>query len=185
MTGFADKPTIDGERVTLRPLVASDAADMVADLDDVEARRLTGTHRTFTAAEIERWAQTRSYAADRIDLAIVERTTGRWLGEVVVNDWDPHNRSCGFRIALTRAARDQGYGTEATRLLVDYVFGVIDDPLVNRVELEVFAFNPRAIRVYERIGFRREGVRRQALRWDDAYVDAVVMSIVRSDLAPD
>jgi RimJ/RimL family protein N-acetyltransferase len=185
VTNFADKPTIDGQRIILRPLVASDAADLLADLDDVEARRLTGTHRTFTSAETAQWARTRSDTDDRIDLVIVERTTGQWLGEVVVNDWDPANRSCGFRIALTRSARDQGYGTEATRLLIDYVFEVIDDPPVNRVELEVFAFNPRAIRVYERIGFRREGVRRQALRWDDAYVDAVVMSIVRSDLLPD
>ena len=98
MTRFADKPTIDGERIILRPLGPEDAADLLADLDDVEARRLTGTHRAFTPTEIERWAQTRADADDRIDLAIVERTTGQWLGEVVVNDWDPDNRSCGFRI---------------------------------------------------------------------------------------
>jgi RimJ/RimL family protein N-acetyltransferase len=185
MTNFVDKPTIHGERIVLRPLVAEDAADLLADLDDVEGRRLTGTHRDFSPTEIERWAATRSDQDDRIDLAIVEREAGRWLGEVVVNDWDPDDRCCGFRIALSRSARNLGYGTEATRLMVEYVFDVIDDPPVNRIELEVFAFNPRAIHVYERVGFRREGVRRQALRWDGAYVDAVGMSIVRSDLSTD
>jgi RimJ/RimL family protein N-acetyltransferase len=181
VTSFVDKPTIVGPRVVLRPLDAGDADAMLADLTDVDALRLTGTHRTFTRDEIERWVATRPGTDDRLDLAIIDRTTGGWLGEVVVNDWDPDNRSCGFRIALTRTARDRGYGTEATRLVVDHVFETIDDPPVNRIELEVYAFNPRAIHVYERIGFQREGVRRQALRWNGEYVDAIVMSILRSD----
>jgi RimJ/RimL family protein N-acetyltransferase len=185
MADFSDKPTIRGERVVLRPLVAADATSLLADVDDADGRRLTGTHRAFEPFEIERWAATRPDADDRIDLAITDRSTGDWLGEIVVNDWDPANRSCGFRIAVSRTARDRGVGTEATRLLVDYVFGEIDDPPVNRIELEVFAFNPRALHVYETIGFRREGVRREALRWDDSYVDAIVMSIVRSDLTSD
>jgi RimJ/RimL family protein N-acetyltransferase len=181
VTNFADKPVIEGDRIRLRPIVVDDAADMLADIADGEARRLTGTHATFTPEDIRRWASTRADTVDRIDLAIVDIETGRWLGEVVVNDWDPDNRSCGFRIAVTADARAKGYGTEATRLIVDHVFDEIDDPPVNRVELEVYAFNPRAITVYERVGFRREGVLRQALRWDGEYVDAIMMSIVRSD----
>jgi RimJ/RimL family protein N-acetyltransferase len=181
VTSFADKPWITGERVVLRPMTAEDAVAMLADLEDEEARRLTGTHADFTSDQVERWTATRADADDRIDLAVVDRETGQWLGEVVVNDWDPDNRSCGFRIALGAAARDRGIGTEATRLIVDHVFDVIDDPPVNRIELEVYAFNPRAIAVYERVGFRREGIRREALRWDGQFVDAILMSIIRSD----
>jgi RimJ/RimL family protein N-acetyltransferase len=154
---------------------------MLVDLQDQEAMRLTGTHATFTADDVERWAASRADTVDRIDLAVVDRETGQWLGEVVAHEWDPDNRTCGFRIALSAGARDRGIGTEATRLIVDYVFDEIDDPPVNRIELEVYAFNPRAIAVYERVGFRREGVRRQALRWDDEFVDAILMSLVRSD----
>lgn len=181
MTDFTHKPTITGARVLLRPIVADDAASMLADLVDDEGRRLTGTHGTFTPDHVHRWAASRADTDDRIDLAVVDRATGRWLGEVVVMDWNPDNRSCGFRIALTARSRNRGFGTEATRLIVDYVFDEIDDPPVNRIDLEVYAFNPRAISVYERVGFRREGVLRQALRWDGEYVDAILMSIVRSD----
>lgn len=181
MADFTHKPTIIGERILLRPIVAGDAAAMMADVVDDEARRLTGTHATFTPEQIHRWTASRADTDDRIDLAVVERTTGRWLGEVVVMDWNPGNRSCGFRIALTADSRNQGVGTEATRLIVDYVFDEIDDPPVNRIELEVYAFNPRAISVYERVGFVREGVLRQALHWNGDYVDAILMSIVRSD----
>jgi RimJ/RimL family protein N-acetyltransferase len=183
MTSFADKPSIVGHLVELRPIVDADAEHMWADLHDDEAMRLTGTHAVFTREQIATWCATRAEQHDRLDLAVVERATGAWAGEVVVNDWDASNRSCGFRIALGPAARGRGLGTEATRLVVDHVFDVIDDPPVHRLSLEVYTFNARAIAVYERVGFRREGLLRDALRWDGRHHDAIVMSIVRTDRA--
>ena len=181
MVTFADKPTIVGDRVILRPMVAGDADDLWADLQDREGIRMTGTHATFARDQIDSWCATRAAQVDRLDLAVIDRERQGWAGEVVVNDWDADNRSCGFRIALGPAARGRGLGREATQLIVDHVFEAIDDPPVNRLSLEVYTFNERALAVYERVGFRREGVLRQALRWDGAFHDAVVMSIVRSD----
>jgi RimJ/RimL family protein N-acetyltransferase len=178
VTTFADKPTIDGERVTLRPLVAADADDLWRDFHDAEANRLTGTHASFTRDQIDRWCASRADQDDRLDLAVIDRSTGDWAGEVVINEWDPDNRSCSFRIALGPNARNRGLGTEATRLIAEYVF---DELPVNRLELEVHVFNHRALAVYERAGFVREGVKREALRWDGEYVDTVVMSILRRD----
>lgn len=178
MSPFAYKPTITGDHVVLRPLVAADAEHMWHDLQDSEANRLTGTHGEFDRTQINKWCATRADDHDRLDLAVINKATGAWAGEVVINEWDCDNQTCSFRIALAAGSRDQGLGTEATRLVVDYVFS---QPEVNRVELEVFSFNPRAIAVYERLGFVREGVRRQALRWDDEFVDAIMMSIVRTD----
>ncbi len=183
MTTFSDKPIIRGERVVLRPLVAGDAAAMWLDAHDEEANRLTGTHAEFTRPQIEHWCASRAEQPDRLDLAVTDLVTGEWLGEVVINEWDPDNRSCGFRIALTAAARGRGLGTEATRLLVDHVFTAIDDPPVHRISLEVYAINPRAIAAYERVGFVREGVLRDALRWDGEYHDAIVMSLLHRDRA--
>jgi RimJ/RimL family protein N-acetyltransferase len=181
MATFADKPTLRGDRVVLRPIVAADADAMWADLDDVEGMRLTGTHATFTRDAIDRWAASRAAADDRLDLAATDPRTAEWLGEVVINDWDPDNRSCSFRIALSAHARNRGVGTEATRLLTDFVFDEVDDPPVHRIELAVFAFNPRAIAVYERVGFVREGVARDALLWDGEFVDSIQMAILRTD----
>jgi hypothetical protein len=94
--------------------VSEDAADMLADIADGEALRLTGTHATFTPDDIRRWTSTRADTVDRIDLAVVDIETGRWLGEVVVNDGDPDNRSCGFRIALTADSRGRVTGPRAS-----------------------------------------------------------------------
>ncbi len=181
MTSFADKPTLVGQRVLLRPLVAADADHLWHDLHDPEANRLTGTHATFTRERIDEWCATRVHQADRLDLAVVDRATGDWAGEVAINEVDADNRSCSFRIALSPSWRDKGFGTEATRLLVDHVFDTIDEPTIHRIGLEVFDFNPRARAVYERVGFRQEGVLRDALWWDGDFHDTIVMSILRTD----
>lgn len=177
-TAFVHKPTLTGAKVMLRPIVASDAESMWHDLQDEEANRLTGTHGDFSRDQIDSWCASRADQDDRLDLAVIDLASGRWAGEVVINDWDPDNLSCSFRIALSADARDRGLGTEATTLIVDYVF---EELPVNRLTLEVFAFNPRAVAVYERVGFVREGVARQALRWHGTFVDAISMSILRAD----
>lgn len=178
MSVMKDTPTIISDRLVLRPIVATDAEDMWQDINDPEAIRLTGTHTSFTFEQIERYAASRVEQDDWWDLAVTKRDGGRYLGEVVLMDWDEDNRSCGFRIALSGHARDRGVGTEATRMLLDHAFANLP---VHRVSLEVFSFNERAAAVYEKVGFRREGVLCDALWWDDQPYDAIVMSVLRSD----
>jgi RimJ/RimL family protein N-acetyltransferase len=177
---FADKPTLTGKRVILRPVLAEDAAAMFASMDDAEGMRLTGTHATFTFTQLEQWTASRQDTDDRLDLSIIDRETGEWAGELAINDWDPDNHSCNFRIAIGPAGRNRGLGSEAIRLIVDYVFEHLP---INRIGLDVFDFNPRAIHVYERAGFTREGVLRAALYWDSEYHDSILMSILRDEWA--
>ena len=173
---FAAKPTLAGTLVTLRPARGSDATHLAS--VDAETYRLTGTHREFGLAELERWYATRGEQTDRIDWAIVENATAAWAGEVVLNELDAENRSCSFRILLQGPAfYGRGLGTEATRLAVDHAFAVG----LHRVELEVYAFNRRAQRVYEKAGFRHEGTKRDALCWDGSWVDAQLMARLATD----
>uniref|UniRef100_UPI0028126253 GNAT family N-acetyltransferase n=1 Tax=Arthrobacter sp. TaxID=1667 RepID=UPI0028126253 len=72
----------------------------------------------------------------------------------------------------------RGYGTEATRAVVAHAFDVMG---VHRISLEVYAFNPRAQRVYEKCGFRVEGRLRDALLWNGEWIDAVVMGMLSTD----
>jgi RimJ/RimL family protein N-acetyltransferase len=174
---FAGKPTITGERVLLRPVDPADAAGLAA-IDD-EALRLTGTQRTASLDELRHWYATRAGHTDRLDLSIVDRASGRWAGEVVLNELDTANRSCGFRILLgTAEFRGRGLGTEASRLALAHAFEQVG---VHRVELQVYAFNPRARHVYGKLGFSHEGTRREALCWDGQWIDSHVMAILAGE----
>ncbi|GLW48888.1 acetyltransferase [Streptomyces sp. NBRC 14336] len=174
---FRIKPTLTGERVLLRPVTADDVAALMPVFLDPEVSRLTGSHDDggLDEGRLRAWYGSRGEQDDRLDLAVVERATGNVVGEVVLNGWDPANESCGFRIALAPGAYGGGLGTEATRLVVGYGFEKLG---LHRIALEVYAFNPRARRAYEKVGFVAEGVLRDALLWEGERVDATVMSIL-------
>jgi RimJ/RimL family protein N-acetyltransferase len=179
---FADPPTLEGERVPLRPVTAADAPGLVELLEDPEVRRLTGTHGPVRPGVLERttdWYVSSSAKDDRLDLAVVERATAGYVGEVVLQDLDADNGSCSLRIALVGArACGRGLGTDALRLVLGHAFDTVG---LHRVGLEVHDVNPRARRVYEKVGFVHEGVRRQALHWEGAWIDTHIMSMLAGE----
>ncbi|SCF16095.1 Protein N-acetyltransferase, RimJ/RimL family [Micromonospora coriariae] len=173
---FGEKPTLTGDLVVLRPVCVADASALAAAALDPDVDRLTGTHSRFSLEALERWYSSRAEHDDRLDLAIVERATGETVGEVVLTELDVHNSSCSFRIALFgRRFFGRGLGTEASRMILGHAFETVG---VHRIELEVYAFNPRARRVYEKIGFVHEGTKRDALCWDGEWIDAHTMALL-------
>jgi RimJ/RimL family protein N-acetyltransferase len=178
---FADKPTFNGELVVLRPTTAAYTADVMASLADDETMRLTGTHRRFTTEHVRRFLAAQADRDDRLDLVVIERATNTYAGEVVLNELDTDNLSCNFRIALTEGrGTNRGLGTEATKLVLGHAFDTVG---LHRVELDVYAFNARAIHVYTKVGFVHEGTKRHALRWQGDWIDSHVMSILAQDWA--
>jgi RimJ/RimL family protein N-acetyltransferase len=174
-----EKPILKGKNIVLRPITVDDAPQMFSALSDEESMRLTGTQQTYTLEQVEKFCRSISESDDRADYAITVNDDPTYIGEVVLNQIDWKNRSASFRIALAANQNfDKGYGTEATKLIVAYGFETLK---LHRIELEVYDFNPRALRVYEKVGFVREGVRRDVLLWEGKYQSAIVMSILADD----
>lgn len=177
VTGRWAKPTIVGEKVTLRPILASDVAAMWEAVNDPEGNELTATTATFTREQIEEWCATRADQDERLDLAIVENATGEYAGEVVLNEYDAATDSANFRIGLRGPAwYGRGLGSEATRLIVEH--GLREVGLA-QITLGVLARNPRARRAYRHAGFHETG------RWTEDGEEWVGMAIRRLRLAPD
>ncbi|MFF6995152.1 GNAT family N-acetyltransferase [Streptomyces sp. NPDC008313] len=178
---FSVKPVLLGEKVLLRPFTEEDVPVMARILDDPEVGRLTGSPPgLFDTDRLRAWYGTRNDQKDRLDLGIVDRAGGGLVGEAVLNEWDPHNRNCMFRILIGPGGRGRGLGTEATRLIVGHAF---EQLALHRVSLYVYAFNPRARRAYEKAGFVAEGVERQALWHEGEWIDAVRMSVLAPEWA--
>ncbi|MYT30150.1 MULTISPECIES: GNAT family protein [unclassified Streptomyces] len=175
-TALAEKPVLEGDRIRLVPLSERHADAFHATFQDPETRRLTGTHHDWTRAEIGAWVAQCAERTDRLDLAIEDRETGAYLGELALSSIDRDNAHGSFRIALVPAATGRGLGPEAIRLLLGHAFDRVG---LHRVQLEVYSYNERARRAYEACGFALEGRMREALYWDGAWHDVLLMAALR------
>jgi RimJ/RimL family protein N-acetyltransferase len=179
---FATKPTLHGRLVTLRPFRPDDVEVMAQVLSDPEVRRLTGSVESTAEAEraepvderLRDWYGSRNDQPDRLDLAIDDAATGRLVGEVVLNEVDVDALTCNLRVLVGPEGRDRGLGTEAVSMATAYGIEVLG---LRRITLEVFEFNPRGRRVYEKVGYSVTGVRPGALVFDGVAVGAVDMAV--------
>ena len=105
---------LEGELVRLRPIRAEDADAMWESVTDPEGRRLTGTTREFTRAEIDEWCATVAGEVGRVDLAVTAGGSDEYLGEIVLSSIDRVARSAELRLAMRPGYRGRGYGTEAS-----------------------------------------------------------------------
>ncbi len=173
------------DRLRLRAHVASDAADHVRWRNDAEVAfwATAGDIRFWpvAAAAVDRWFVDKLPQMDpRTDgVFAIDLLEGRHIGMVDYRDVDPVARSA--TVGITIGERDlwgQGYGSEALRLLVGYLFDHLN---LHRVQLDTWSGNQRAMRSFARIGFREEGRLRDAVWGPGRYFDSVVMGVLRSE----
>ncbi|QYR23464.1 GNAT family N-acetyltransferase [Paenibacillus sp. sptzw28] len=173
------KPTIVGEKIILRPFkVIEDFPHLEQCLMDPEVLKLTGSSSDYNREEVVNWYNTRNEQTDRLDLAIVDKFQDILVGEVVINLYDEKSQSMNFRILIGPNGRNRGIGTEATQLIVEYVFKNTD---LNKLTLSVFAFNPRAKKVYEKVGFVIDNVDKNELEFEGEWIDSINMKLTREN----
>ncbi|HEV2108249.1 MAG TPA: GNAT family N-acetyltransferase [Thermomicrobiales bacterium] len=171
-----------GERVVLRRHVAENRSAFQRWYADAEiARLLRHDLEPLTAA------QSRSYfdslilplSARGMCWAIHEANGDRLVGSSALTDVIRTTGSALFRILIgERACWGQGYGTEATRLVVAEAFSTLD---LKQVRLEVFRHNERALASYRRVGFREVGEHTEFVPRRNIRISVVEMALERGD----
>ena len=116
---------------------------------------------------IQHWFSIRALADDKL------------LGDIdlFVANWTGRDAFVGLGIG-EREFWGKGYGTDVMRVILRYAFTEVN---LNRVTLNVFEYNPRAIRSYEKAGFRHEGRVRQFLNKEGRRWDMLFMGILREE----
>ena len=102
------------------------------------------------------------------------------VGLVGISGARPKDRCAELGIALGREYIGRGYGTDATRIIVDYGFREMG---LHRIQLSVAPFNLAGIRAYEKAGFVEEGRYRESVLHDGRWYDEVLMSILDHEWA--
>jgi diamine N-acetyltransferase len=179
---------IYGERIRLRAVEKPDLPHFVEWLNDPEVYDGLLIHNPLSLTEEEGWyermlmrpAQQHVMAIDvKQGLADQGEPVWRMIGSLAFDDIDWRNRAAELGIMIgDKSFWNQGYGTEAVRLLVDHGFNTLK---LHRIFLHVFETNPRAIRAYKKAGFIEEGRERQAEFRGGRYIDVLRMSILRED----
>jgi RimJ/RimL family protein N-acetyltransferase len=105
----------------------------------------------------------------------------KYIGGCGINDFDWKNSVATVGIFIgAEKYRNKGYGTEAMGILLDFIFNQVN---VNKVMLEVFSFNKRAISSYKKNGFVEEGRLRENVFRNGEYHDEVLMGLLRREYA--
>ena len=165
-------------RITLRPIDSGDTADILRwrNCDAVMQQFLIRT--PLDAATHERWLKEK-VATGQVRQFILLDETGRGIGSVYLRDIDMAARKAEMGIFIGEdAARGKGYGVEAVEAIVEYGFQALG---LHRIYLRVLETNEKAIRVYERAGFRVEGVARDDVRIGSAYQSVVWMARLKEE----
>lgn len=169
--------------IKLRPFSPADFPRLIRAIDSPRLLVQWGGPSQFTfPLSVEQLADYRatavgSHAHARIYTACDAQ--GEALGHIELGFIDMQNASASVsRVLVFPAARGRGACTPMIGRVLEIGFGEMG---LRRIELRVYAFNTPAIRCYERAGFVREGMLRQAQRVGHEVWDLVVMGILREE----
>jgi len=176
-----------GERIALGPL-REDLISLYHQWDnDFATLRTLEIPRPENLNETRAWYDAVKARSDReVFFTVYERLSFRPIGHATLFNIDYRNRTAEFGLLIGEpAARGQGFGTETTRLMLDYAFTALG---VHSVLLGVWEFNHAGQRAYAKAGFHECGRRRQSKfmggkMWDTIYMDCLATEFVSPVLA--
>ena len=171
----------DGERIYLRPLETGDEPLLREWLNDPRNWRTLARARPLNELREREYIEKLYTSNEDVALGIVVKDLDRLIGSVGLRGITMPDRSACFGILIGDVdCQSLGYGTEATELMLRLGFEEFN---LNRIELDVLADNPRAIRAYEKAGFVAEGRSREAIFRGGRFVDLLRYAVLRWEWA--
>lgn len=172
---------ITGEKTIIKGVTKDCVAQIYGWVNQEELRDLTGTAYPISEYEHEEWIRRITTSADKKLFLICDKESEEVIGTIGLKNFDQLNRnvdlfiSIGSRQHVSTKNHSGGYGTDAVATLVKYCFEHLN---LHKVSVRVFASNVRAIRCYEKVGFKREGVLAEHHFANGKYEDVIVMGMV-------
>ncbi len=183
-----DQPIINivGDVIALGPFRRDLVPLLQRWMNDFGARRNLGGVAPQTLEQEMAWYERAATDENQVSFMIYEHANWRPIGTTGLMEINYRNGRADFGILIGEAdARGKGYGTEATRLTLDYAFTGLG---LHNVALTVGEWNIAGQRAYEKAGFREYGRRRQCWmmggrRWDEIAMDCIATDFTSPVLA--
>ncbi len=173
---------ITGEHVVLRGLELSDTDEILKYFNDVELRRFLGHLIPVSRDEEEQWIrntwENRQKGTEYV-FGIELKENQLLIGTCSLFSVQRINRSAELGIAIwNKKCWSKGHGTEAINLLLGYGFNFLN---LHSVFLIVNEDNLRAIKAYEKVGFKQSARHRESLFQDGKFKDTLLMDILEDE----
>ncbi len=169
-----------GKKVILGPLLKKNLEKYVHWLNDMEVSHyLTIAPINLTMENESEWYEKVVSDRSKIVFSIYDRKKEILIGNVSLENINHLDRSAELGIFIGyKKYWGRGYGSEAIELILDFGFNVLN---LNSIFLKVYSYNKRAIKSYEKIGFKHAGILRQAKIFCGKKYDVVIMDILASE----
>lgn len=175
-----DPPVLESDRVRLRPLQATDAADVFALYSDPAVCRYWSFAPWTALAQAEAWL------AERIPMrppavygwALTEPGMDRFIGTTALFSLSGPNQRAELGYSLLPAHQGRGLAREAVRLAIGHGFGPLG---LERIEADVDPRNEASWRLLEHFGFQREGLLRNRWRVGGEFADSWIYGLLKAD----
>jgi aminoglycoside 6'-N-acetyltransferase len=166
-------PTLRGERVTLRPLEERDRQRLIEILQEPEVARWFGTSPPEESAD--------EFISDPEVTGFAVEDEGDVAGAIAYYEEEtPDYRHAGIDLFIATESQNRGLGTDAVRTLARYL---LEERGHHRLIIDPAASNARAIKVYERVGFKPVGLMRKYERGaDGSFHDGLLMDLLAEEL---
>jgi RimJ/RimL family protein N-acetyltransferase len=170
---------LKGEKVVLRPIRMDDAPRFVKWFNDPEVNKFMN-YRGITLAFEKKHIKERQKTKSSSDLHFcIDTIDGVHIGACSLESISKVHKRASFGIIVgEKKYWDQGLGGEAARIILGYGFKKLK---LHRITLDVYSYNPRAIKVYKRLGFKIEGRKREHAFWQGKFYDAFDMGILKRE----
>lgn len=181
MFDFSEFPILTTDRLVLREWIPSDAADMYEFRSDPVAQYYNSEPMRDVAEATALIDELRAgYAAgEQFAWAVTVRPDDRPVGLFTYNYWNRHNRRAEIGYDLARTHWGRGLAYEGVAAMVAFGFRELG---LHRIETETILDNERSVRLLERLGFQREGVRRDySLEADGAYHASTIWGLLEHE----
>ena len=175
-----------GKKVKLRPLEPEDAEILAEHINDWDVRQYLQMYLPLSREAERDWVirQSRNISDKLILLGIeaIDIKEPTLIGTISLEiDWKNRNAELGIAIWVKKYW-SKGYGTDAVKVFLKYAFYELG---LHRVWLRVYEFNQRAIKCYEKAGFKKEGTLRDMLFRDGRWHSVLVMGVLEDEFNPD
>jgi len=171
---------LEGKKVKLRDLCEEDLPRCLVWLRD----RGVTKYLDFDLINIglvqeTRWLKTMQSSPNDYIFAI-EKENGKHIGNMGLHRINWRDKNCMLGIIIGDIEDwNKGYGTDAIKTILKYA---VEKLRLHKINLHVYEYNPRAIRTYEKCGFKKEGLLREGHYYNEKYWDVIVMGILDRDI---